>query len=174
MIYLVRHGQTDWNVIGKNQGHTDIELNETGIEQAKQLAEKLKEIKFDYVFSSPLKRAAETAKIIYNGDIIYDVRLMERCNGELEGLTNTKNMIDFSDPNDTRYGVEPLTVFRNRITEFWNDITDNYSEKNVLVVTHAGVVIYSQEYFKGAPEDGNYRNYKIKNCDILEFDNSAR
>ena len=174
MIYIVRHGQTDWNLIGKNQGHTDIELNETGIEQAEQLAEKLKNIKFDYVFSSPLKRAAKTAKIIYNGEIIYDVRIMERCNGELEGLTNTKNMIDFSDPNDTRYGVEPLTVFRNRIAEFWNEITDSYSGKNILVVTHAGVVIYSQAYFKGEPEDGSYLRYKIGNCDILKFDNSAK
>ena len=99
---------------------------------------------------------------------------MERCNGELEGLTDTKNMIDFSDPNDTRYGVEPLTDFRSRITEFWNEITDNYSGKNILVVTHAGVVIYSQAYFKGEPEDGSYLRYKIGNCDILKFDNSAK
>lgn len=174
MIYIVRHGQTDWNLTGKNQGHTDIELNKAGIKQAEQLAEKLKNIKFDYVFSSPLKRAAKTAKIIYNGEIIFDVRIMERCNGELEGLTNTKNMIDFSDPDDTRYGVEPLTVFRNRITEFWNEITDNYFGKNILVVTHAGVVIYSQAYFKGEPEDGRYLGYKIGNCDILKFDNSVK
>lgn len=172
MIYLVRHGQTDWNTEGRNQGHTDIKLNRTGIEQATQLAEKLKSINFDYVFSSPLKRAVKTARIIHSGEIICDARIIERYNGELEGRTNTNDLIDFSDPNDMRYGVEPLLVFRKRITEFWNEILKTYVGKNILVVAHAGVVIYSQAYFRGEPEDGNYLNYKIRNCDILQFDNS--
>ena len=172
MIYLVRHGQTDWNIEGRNQGHTDIELNSAGIEQAAQLAQQLKNIDFDYVFSSPLKRAAKTARIIHSGEIIYDSRIIERYNGELEGRTNTSDLIDFSDPNDIRYGVEPLLIFRKRITDFWDEIISNYVDKNILIVTHAGVVIYSQAYFKGEPEDGNYRNYKIRNCEILQFDNS--
>ena len=95
-----------------------------------------------------------------------------KYNGELEGRTNTSDLIDFSDPNDIRYGVEPLLIFRKRITDFWDEIISNYVNKNILIVTHAGVVIYSQAYFKGEPKDGNYRNYKIKNCEILQFDNS--
>ena len=59
MIYFVRHGQTDWNKIGRIQGHTDIPLNKLGEEQALIVKEKLKEIKFDKVFSSPLKRALQ-------------------------------------------------------------------------------------------------------------------
>ena len=66
MIYIVRHGQTDWNVEGRNQGRTDIELNETGIKQAEEIAKKLEGKKFDMVFSSPLKRAYKTAQIISN------------------------------------------------------------------------------------------------------------
>lgn len=85
MIYIVRHGQTDWNVEGKYQGRIDIELNVNGINQAKQISEKLKDIKFDKIFSSPLKRALQTAIIISGGDIIIDDRLIERSNGELEG-----------------------------------------------------------------------------------------
>ena len=64
MIYVVRHGQTDWNLEGRFQGRIDIPLNEKGKSQAKKTKEKLEGIKFDKVFSSPLKRALETAKII--------------------------------------------------------------------------------------------------------------
>jgi len=172
MIYLVRHGQTDWNLEGRNQGRTDIELNQSGINEAKTLALKLKNVNFDIVYSSPLKRAYKTAQIIYNGEIIKDSRLIERFNGELEGKTKSNDLIDFADPNDIRYGVEPLNDFRKRITEFWKEITKKYLDKNVLVVTHAGVTIYSQAFFKGEPKDGNYINYKLKNCEILQFDNS--
>lgn len=171
MIYLVRHGQTDWNLQGKNQGQTDTELNQTGIEQAKVIAEQLKSIKFDVVLSSPLKRALKTAQIIYDGIITPDDRLIERCNGELEGCIGSNALINFADPNDTRYGVEPLPVFRKRITEFWDDVMKKYLGKNVLVVTHAGITIYSQAYFKGEPKDGNYSYYKVKNCEILQFEN---
>ena len=70
MIYFVRHGQTEWNKIGKMQGHKDIELNDEGREQAQVVKEKLQGIKFDKVFSSPLIRATETAKIISNQYIL--------------------------------------------------------------------------------------------------------
>ena len=63
-LYLVRHGETDWNVKGLLQGHTDIDLNKTGIKQAKELAKKLRRIKFAISFSSDLLRARRTAEII--------------------------------------------------------------------------------------------------------------
>ena len=101
MIYIVRHGQTDWNKLGKIQGHTDIELNDLGEKQALSIKEKLKDVKFDKVFSSPLKRAFKTAQIIYDGEIVSDNRLKERYNGELEGKTKSeiKAFPDFNDPN---------------------------------------------------------------------------
>ena len=63
-LYLVRHGQTDWNIQGRIQGSTDIELNSTGLNQAQKTAELLKNIDFDVIYSSPLKRTVDTAKII--------------------------------------------------------------------------------------------------------------
>ena len=63
-IYLIRHGETDQNKVKCLQGRTDIELNEYGRELAYKTAEGLKEIKFDMIFTSPLKRARETAEII--------------------------------------------------------------------------------------------------------------
>lgn len=171
MIYLIRHGQTDWNAEGKNQGHTDIELNKNGVMQASELATQFKNINLDIVFSSPLKRASKTAEIIYNDKIIYDCRIMERCNGELEGQKNTNTLIDFYDPNDLRYNVEPLLLFRKRINDFWDDVKKYYSGKDILVVTHAGVATYSQAYFYGEPKDGNYLNYKLGNGNVLYFEN---
>ena len=65
-IFLVRHGETDWNLKGKIQGNTDIELNKTGIKQAYELSNKMleKNYKFSKIYSSPQKRALQTAKIL--------------------------------------------------------------------------------------------------------------
>ncbi len=173
MIYIVRHGQTDWNLKGIYQGRIDISLNKTGIEQAKKIKKKLEGIKFDKVFSSPLKRAYETAQIICDNHIIKDKRIIERSNGELEGKFKLeyKDAVDFNDPNETRFGIENITDFRNRIKDFFDDIVENYKGKNILIVTHAGISIYARCYFEGEPEDGNYPSYKLKNCDVLLYKN---
>ena len=173
MIYIVRHGQTDWNIEGRNQGRTDIELNETGIKQAEETAKKLEGKKFDMVFSSPLKRAYKTAQIICDDNIISDERLIERCNGDLEGKLKSeyKGLINFADSNDNRYGVEPLPVFRKRIADFFDYILKTYPCKEILVVTHAGISIYAKCYFEGEPKDGDYSKYKLKNCEVLEYQN---
>lgn len=174
MIYIVRHGETDWNLIKREQGRIDIELNETGINQALILKEKLKDIKFDKVFSSPLKRAYKTATILTNNNIIKDDRLMERSGGELEGKYSYEipNDIDFNDPNEKRFNIESIIDFRKRIKDFFDDILNNYPNKNILVVTHAGVGIYARCYFEGEPKDNNYDIYKLKNCDVLKYPNS--
>lgn len=87
-LYVIRHGQTDWNVMKKMQGSVDIELNEIGIKQAYITKENLDSISIDVIFCSPLKRAKQTAEIINKGrnlEIIYDERLRERNYGEFEG-----------------------------------------------------------------------------------------
>lgn len=173
MIYIVRHGQTDWNLEGRMQGHSDIPLNETGINQAKIIKEKLKDIQFDKVFSSPLKRAYQTAKIITNTEITIDERIIERDNGELEGKLkkDCPPNIDFNDPN-TGFGIESIIDFRNRIFNFFDDITTNYTNENILVVTHAGVAIYARCYFEGEPINNDYLSFKIKNCEVLMYENT--
>lgn len=175
MIYIVRHGQTNWNLEGIYQGRIDIELNEKGIDQAKITKGKLDNVKFDKIFSSPLKRAYKTAQIICGEDanIIKDERLIERCNGELEGKLKNEcvDAVDFTDPNERRYGIEPLLDFRKRIDDFLDEITKKYPGQNILVATHAGVSIYMKCYFEGEPEDGNYSKYKLKNCEVLTYNN---
>ena len=173
MIYFVRHGQTEWNKIGRIQGQSDIELNNKGKEQAQIIKEKLQGIKFDKIFSSPLKRTIETAKIICDQEIIIDNRLIERNNGELEGKLKTEIEVfpDFNNSNDIRFGIEPLNDFKDRIISFLDEIMQKYNNKNILISTHAGVCLYVRCYFEGEPNSSLYEEYKMKNCDVLCYKN---
>ena len=175
-IYVVRHGQTDYNVNGRYGGRLDVPLNYVGIKEAYEVKEKLKGIKFDLVFSSPLQRAYTTAQIITDEPIIRDDRIIERSNGDLEGKLKSeiKEKIDFNDPNETRYNIENILDFRERIDDFWDDITNNLDVDNVLVVTHAGIGIYTRCYFEGEPQDNNYLSYKIKNCEVLKYEQKKK
>ena len=88
-VYLVRHGQTDWNAARRIQGDTDIPLNERGRAVARATAEGMRDIPVDVMFSSPLIRAYETAQILAEGrgiEIRRDLRLREICFGEYEGF----------------------------------------------------------------------------------------
>ena len=89
IVYIVRHGETDWNRVRRVQGHTDIELNDYGRKLAEETAEGMKEIRLDLCFTSPLKRAKETALIVL-GDRqipVYDEpRIEEISFGRYEGV----------------------------------------------------------------------------------------
>ena len=95
-ILLVRHGETNYNKNKLIQGHSDIELNETGRNQAASAGEKLSDHNIDYAFSSPLKRAVETARLMLDNsnnsqnvskEITTDERLIEKFFGDFEGST---------------------------------------------------------------------------------------
>lgn len=78
---------------------------------------------------------------------------------------------NFADPNENKHGIEPLPVFRKRIIDFFDFILQAYPGKDILVVTHAGISIYAKCYFEGEPKDGDYSNYKLKNCQVLQYEN---
>ena len=170
-IYIVRHGQTDYNVNGRYGGRLDVPLNETGIKEAYVVRDKLKGISFDKIYSSPLQRAYETAKIIRDENIILDDRIIERSNGDMEGKLKSeiKETVDFNDPNEKRYNIENIIDFRKRINDFLDEITNLDIDGNILIVTHAGVGIYMRCYFEGEPKDNNYLQYKINNCEVIEY-----
>lgn len=89
-LYIIRHGETDWNKNQKLQGQSDIQLNDVGREQARVLIPSLQKLNIQTIFSSPLGRALETAKIVnseFKFPIIQDDRLKETHVGEAEGLT---------------------------------------------------------------------------------------
>ncbi|KOA19642.1 phosphoserine phosphatase 1 [Clostridium homopropionicum DSM 5847] len=101
-IFLLRHGETDWNTIDRCQGHTDIPLNETGKKKIEQVAFMFKRNIGDinYVISSPLSRAYESALIFsnsidYKGEIIIDELFIERSFGLAEGLLGEEIKLKF-------------------------------------------------------------------------------
>ena len=174
-VYFVRHGQTDYNLNEMIQGAIDIELNETGIKQAYETKEKLKNIHFDKVYSSPLKRAKKTAEIISEDrgvKVEVDERLKEISFGvnegnkfgsyDYEGFWNYKNPHLYPKAEDVR-------DFVDRVSNFLDSLKDEKQE-NVLIVAHGGVSKAVATYFKGVPEDGQINKLlRLSNCDVAEF-----
>lgn len=180
-VYVIRHGQTDWNLAQKTQGKTDIELNKTGIEQARKAKEKINKCKIDLIYCSPLKRAKETAKIV-NEDkkykIIYEKDLEERGFGDFEGKTKEeiKEMVgDWEKIHDYKINsnernIEPIKDVCNRVWNFLDKVKEEQAGKNILIVTHAGVCRAINAYFNGADEEGNIASAKMDNCEVREFE----
>lgn len=174
-IYFVRHGQTDWNVLEKVQGKADIELNDVGKNQAKELREKTKNIDFDLIICSSLIRARQTAEIINenrNLEIIIDERISEREFGEFEGKkTSEFSFEDFwnYEKNEKYIKAENIRDFFNKIYMFLDEIKEKYKDKNVLIVSHGGVSIPVKCYFNGIPDIGPLNSLCVGNCEIAEF-----
>lgn len=140
IFYFVHHGQTDWNLEGKIQGHTDIPLNEIGRAQVHELKKELEKIEFTHCYSSDLRRASETVHIIMKGlqvEIHLDQRLRERYFGEMEGKFNSVYINAI--PHDLKK-VESDKVLSERIFQFLNEATLACPNGNILVVTHVGVM----------------------------------
>lgn len=172
-IYLLRHGETDWNRDGKFAYNENLILNETGIEQAKIVQKKLENIEYDLVLTSPFIRAKKTAEIANNGrkEIIIDDRLKERNAGVLDGqLLIDVDLQGFYDyyRNLEFEGAENIQDFCKRIWDFLDDIKETYKDRTLLLVTHNIVIRAIKTYIYGIPDDGNIRKYGIKNGEIEE------
>lgn len=174
-IIITRHGQTEWNVLGKVQGLADIELNEKGIEQAKETSKILKNEKIDLIICSPLIRARQTAEIINQGrniPIIYDEGIIERNFGEFEGIN--KKEFDFvgfwSYRQNKKYKkAENIKDFFNRVYGFLDKIKTEYANKRILIVAHGGISIPVNCYFNGIPEDDNLLKLVLENCETAKY-----
>lgn len=177
MLYVVRHGQTDWNIAGKIQGKTDIPLNENGLDQANVVKEMLKDVKFTNVYSSPLLRAKNTAEIICDSKIsvLTDERISERCMGDYEGMDphsmNLERFWDYS-KNVNVENVEPVKDLINRVYDFLEEKKESYENGDVLIVTHGGVYPAILAYFEGIPDDNKMLRKRIKNCEVIKFGES--
>ena len=173
MVYLVRQGQTDWNLFKRCNGITETFLNQTGIKQSELQAENLKDIKFDACFCSPQKRTRQTCEIIYKGTILFDDRLTEINCGEFEGKEETPEMMKrfWQATANGDNGTEKIDDFMKRNFDFCDMIAEKYNGQNVLIVTHAAnvrVIIY---YFHGKPMDYNFNKTLIKSGELITFKN---
>ena len=144
-LILVRHGETKWNKNGKLLSFTDIPLNNKGLEQAKKTAKILKNNKFDYIISSPLKRAYETAKEInkfHNLKIETSILLKERNYGDFEKTDYLKlNLREIRDKNlYHEYNMETPEEFENRIKSFLECKCLKTHGKKILIVSHSGTI----------------------------------
>lgn len=175
MIYLLRHGQTDWNVAERVQGITNIPLNEIGIKQAEEARDELKDVKFDVAFTSPLDRALDTTSIIAGDtETIIDDRLIERSYGGIEGALISSIESFRKLHSDENLGIESIDNLRDRTEEFCQELEDKYSNRNVLIVTHAAVIAFLRVYFEGEPADHDYMKLVPKNCEIIKYKNRKR
>lgn len=142
---FVRHGQTDWNFQKRIQGSTDVPLNETGREQARESGRVLAERRWDGVVASPLSRAHETAEIIAAELGIDEVELVpelvERSYGEVEGLNAEQIAERFpGHPKNVVPGRERRSEVVARVLPALEALAEEHPGESLIVVSHGGVI----------------------------------
>lgn len=159
-IAFVRHGNTDWNIEKRAQGHSNNSLNETGFKQAKAVAERLASQEWDLFISSDLLRARQTAEIISDRigmPILYDQRLRERCRGEIEGTIEEDRIKMWGkDWRGLNLWQESYQSLRERGRHFVEELRERYTEKTILVVTHGALLI--QTLYALCPNETNEKD----------------
>ena len=148
-IYIVRHGQTEWNLLGKTQGHGNSDLTPKGIEQAELLADSMTKYPIDYIYSSDLGRAYQTAEIIGNKlsiEVEKTEALREMNFGTWEGRI-IKDIIEEdpelykmwrNEPNLAKIPQgETLSQIKERTDAFIKEINEKYDGKHIVLVTHS-------------------------------------
>ncbi len=181
-IYITRHGQNQDNINGILNGHRDLPLTEKGIEQAHEIAEKIgrSSISVDYVYSSPLIRAYDTAKIISNKnnfpESIIEPLLIERDFGVMTGR-NVSDIEKLCSPNIIKgeiityfldpEGAETFPDLMSRARALLNKIKKNHSDGNILLVTSGdiGKMIYAEYY--NLDWKTILTQFHFGNCDLL-------
>ncbi|MBK3494925.1 histidine phosphatase family protein [Viridibacillus sp. YIM B01967] len=142
-ICVVRHGETDWNALGKLQGVTDVPLNDRGIQQAKECGQFLKESEWAAIFTSPLTRAKRTAEIINEQlqiPLIEIDQFKERAFGDAEGMDPEERLKAF--PNKQYTNQEHFDTVLARLRDGLAEIHEQYPNDRVILVAH-GAVIHS-------------------------------
>ena len=169
MIYVVRHGETEWNALNKVLGRTDIPLNSKGINQAREMAGSLKDLKIDKILSSPLIRTRQTADIISAAlgmDYIIDERLIEHDFGIFEGTDRfSREYQEAKRQFFARYpGGESFFDLVSRVYPLLKEIEG----ENVLLVTHGGICRVIRSYFEDLGNE-EFVQFSQGNCEVRTY-----
>jgi probable phosphoglycerate mutase len=175
-LLILRHGETDYNRQERYQGSTDTELNEQGLNQARQAAEDLGQAPIDRIISSPLKRALKTACIIAESaqvEVETIAEFAERNMGVFEGLTRDEIFKRYPEYNGwmvTRqfYAAPPdgesLLDFSIRLTQGLEILKELYSQQNILLVCHGGVARSIHGIMRRVSDEHLF-SYNLQNCE---------
>ena len=176
-IYIVRHGQTEWNVEGRIQGFKDSSLTQKGIEMAKNVQKRFRNTTFSRVYSSPLKRAFDTACIVTdNLEPIFCIDGLKEMNfGELEG--NRKEDLQgtmrkefeniWSKPLEySPICGEDFEEFIHRIKEAFKMIIQECDGENILVVTHTFAIKAILMIFQNRELKDFWNSPRIEECSV--------
>jgi probable phosphoglycerate mutase len=149
-VLLMRHGQTDWNLAGRWQGHTDIPLNETGQQQADALCQRLHSWSIKAIYTSDLQRCVQTAVPLATSlglQPILTPLWRERDVGDFSGLTGQQAREQYPEAwqNSTRGMVdppngEPFSEVLSRAWQAYESVVDAHEDETVAVVTHGGLL----------------------------------
>jgi broad specificity phosphatase PhoE len=179
-LYLVRHGETDWNQQRRIQGLTDIPLNDTGREQARATGRLLARRRWDAVFSSPLRRALETAEIIAEelglpAPATVDA-LVERNYGDAEGM----NFLDIERKYPDRGSVpgqESREEVVARVLPALHELAAAHPDQRLVVVSHGGAIravltAVDPHYTHGMIANGSVHSFEFGDdvLKLIEFD----
>lgn len=176
-VYFIRHGQSEWNVLDKICGSTDVPLTDEGRKQAAETGRKFVELGYsaDEIIYSPLMRAAETAKIISEITGIParpEPRITEQNFGKWEG-TSPRNAVEFSKAKqnfvDDFEGGESMMKLAQRIYNVLDELKAQAPEKTYVIVAHNGIARVVKSYFESMSNE-EYAKFAVKNCEILRFD----
>lgn len=151
-IWLVRHGQADWNLQRRYMSHSDRVLTPFGEQQARSLSAFFHARKIDVIVHTGLSRTESTALAIRGSrhiDIVYDERWHEANHGAWEGLTHREVMQHYRDDamrrfvdpvNNAPLDGESLTQMTMRVLEAWRELGEHFANKRVVVVSHGGPI----------------------------------
>lgn len=144
VIGLIRHGLTDWNTEMRIQGHTDIPLNSHGRKQAELLAERMKNEDWDYIYTSDLGRARETAEHIgtlKQIEVSTDKRLREMYCGQIEGTTMAERIAKWGENwSQLDLGMESNQAIAARGVNFVQEVLEKHPDQRILIVSHGGLL----------------------------------
>ncbi|MCA0969297.1 histidine phosphatase family protein [Halobacillus litoralis] len=162
MIYVVRHGETDWNKERRMQGREGKPLNESGIKQAEEVRAELASTVFQAVYSSPQQRAVETAEIVTGHRVTIDERLDVFDLGRADELPIQDVQYRGALPDPAIYeGMEDPDIFVKRVFAFMNWLEGVYgeSDEDILLSGHRCTTGAIGAYFEGIPADRNIQKY---------------